>query len=132
MRGIIPTDKVAVVRNKKTGEIVARVTMDDLGLLLPNRVAIATDFKSNKRISKTTEANRLRDFQQRAAETYDMDKRKHTHVTTIEETGGVCKKHYPRTVSKDTSSLEDTITRILKKGNILFPKYVAKTDKEKR
>jgi hypothetical protein len=131
-RGIILTDKVAVVRNKKTGEIVATVTMDDQGIILPKRVAIATEPKSNKLISKTTEGTKGIVLQQRTAETYDMDKRKHTHVTTIEETGIVFKKHYARTVSKDTPPSEDNITRILKKGNIFFPKYVAETDKEKR
>jgi hypothetical protein len=106
--------------------------MDDQGIILPKRVAIATEPKSNKLISKTTEGTKGIVLQQRTAETYDMDKRKHTHVTTIEETGIVFKKHYARTVSKDTPSSEDNITRILKKGNIFSPKYVAETDKEKR
>ena len=42
-RGLLFTDKVAIVRSKKTGEVVAEVKMDTEGFIFTDRVAVATN-----------------------------------------------------------------------------------------
>ena len=50
-RGLIFTDKVAVVRNRRTGEVVAEVRIDKKGLIFVDKVAIAIDHKTGEKLS---------------------------------------------------------------------------------
>jgi len=51
-RGLIFTDKVAVVRSKKTREVVAEVKMDTQGFFFVERIAVATNIKTKEKYLK--------------------------------------------------------------------------------
>ena len=72
-RGWIFTDKVAGVRSKKTGEVVAEVKMNNEGLIFIDRVAVAIDPRTKQKFSKTQEGHEGIVFQQRTADTYNPD-----------------------------------------------------------
>jgi hypothetical protein len=75
-RGIIFTDKVAVVRSKKTGEVVAEVKMNEEGFFSVKRVAVAYDPKTKEKFSKTRDGSQGFIFQKRTADTYDAETNK--------------------------------------------------------
>ena len=78
-RGIIFTDKVAIVRNKETGEIVAEVKMNTEGFISVNRVAVATDLKTGEK-TKTYEGVEGFLSPKRIAKTYDADTKLHSNI----------------------------------------------------
>ena len=72
-RGLIFTDKVAVVRNRRTREVVAEVKMDTEGLIFVNKIAVVTDKATGDRLSKTRENQRGILFPRRTADTYSTE-----------------------------------------------------------
>lgn len=126
-RGIIFTDKVAVVRSKKTGEVVAEVKMSEEGFFSVNRVAVAYDPKTKEKFSKTRDGSEGIIFQNRNADTYDAETERRTHRTRMVEKGVIFPKHVAGTRNDDGSK---TTTRVKDKG-FVFPKKVAETDKDR-
>jgi hypothetical protein len=129
-RGFIFTDKVAVVRSKKTGEVVAEVKMDNEGLIFVDRVAVAVDKRSGKTLSKTKEGSEGFFFPQRTADSYDSRSGKRTHRTKMVERGIFFPKHVAETRNVSDGTAPKSTTRVREKG-LIFPKQVTETDKEK-
>src|SRR6185369_3388514 len=92
-RGIIFTDKVAVVRSKKTGEVVAEVTMSTEGFFSVHRVATAVDVKTGSKLSKTLDGSEGFFSPKRTADTRDANSRERTHRTKMVERGVFFPKH---------------------------------------
>ena len=127
-RGIIFTDKVAVVRSRRTQEVVAEVKMDNEGLIFVNRIAVAVDPKTGEKLSKTMEGQEGIIFTNRTADTYNNDGRR-THRTRTVERGII----FPERVAETTAEGKrtgKTVTRIRDKG-VIFRNVVANTDKDK-
>ncbi|MBO3707761.1 MAG: hypothetical protein J5X21_15365 [Candidatus Accumulibacter sp.] len=129
-RGIIFTDKVAIVRNKRTGDVVAEVKMDTEGLIFVDRIAVAIDPKTGQRFSKTKEGEEGFIFTKRTADTFDAKSGKHTHRTKMEERGIIFPEKVAETRRRDGGNKEKTVTRIRDKG-FIFRNIVADTDKDK-
>jgi hypothetical protein len=127
-RGFIFTDKVAVVRSKKTGEVVAEVKMNEEGFFSIKRVAVAYDPKTKEKFSKTRDGSEGFIFQKRTADTYDAETNKRTHRTKMVERGVIFPKHVAETRGEDDGS--KSTTRIKEKG-FFFPKKIAETDKDR-
>ena len=123
-RGLIFTDKVAVVRSKKTREVVAEVKMDVEGFIFVDRVAVATSVKTGERLSKTYDGVDGFFFQERAAETYDFRSREMSHVTKNVERGLI----FPRTVAETRATgaggRERTTTERRRRGFIFEEDYL--------
>ena len=79
-RGLIFSDKVAVIYNKKTGEAVAEVTMEDSGIIFETREAVLRD-KTNLTISKTREGYEGILSSKRVGDTYTANDHLKTHRT---------------------------------------------------
>lgn len=126
-RGFIFTDKVAVVRSRKTGEVVAEVKMSEEGILSVNRVAVATLASSGDIISKTRDAKEGIIFQSRVADTYDASNRK-THRSKTVDKGVFFRKKVTETRKTSDPSASPSSTTMRKEG-IFFRKDVADTDK---
>ncbi|GAB1473149.1 hypothetical protein MASR2M69_05900 [Bacteroidota bacterium] len=124
-RGFLFTDKVAVVRSKKTREIVAEVKMDTQGFFFVERIAVATNFKTKEKISKTFESVDGFFFPERTATTRDLKSNKDTHKTKIVEEGFFFPKHFAETRSTDKN--DDTVIRSKENERGLFfkEKYTA-------
>lgn len=122
-RGFIITDKVAVVRNKKTREIVAEVKMDTQGFFFVERIAVATNFKTKEKISKTFESVDGFFFPERTATTRNHKSNEDTHKTKIVEEGFLFPKHYAET--RSTEKDNDTVIRSKEntRGFIFKEKY---------
>lgn len=127
-RGIIFTDKVAVVRSKKTGEVVAEVKMSEEGFFSVKRVAVAYNPKTGENISKTRDGSEGIIFERRTADTYDAETEQRTHRTRMVEKGVIFPKHVAETSSDADGS--KTTTRTKEKG-LFFPKKVGETDKNR-
>lgn len=127
-RGLIFTDKVAVVRSKKTGEVVAEVKMSEEGFFTVNRVAVAYDPKTKEKFSKTKDGTEGIIFQKRTADTYDAETRERTHRTKTVERGVIFTKHVAETRNEADGS--KATTRVKDKG-FIFTKKVAETDKDR-
>ena len=128
-RGFIFTDKVAVVRSKKTGEIVAEVKMDTQGFFFVERIAVATNFKTKEKISKTFESVDGFFFPERTATTRNYDSNENTHKTKIVEEGFFFPKHFAETRRID----EDSTVIRSKEGSrgFIFKKKYTDTDKKR-
>ncbi|HVK79004.1 MAG TPA: hypothetical protein VM915_00195, partial [Verrucomicrobiae bacterium] len=72
-RGLIFTDKVAIVRNRKTGEKIAEIQMDEKGLIFTERVAVTKETKTGKKLAETRDEQKGLIFTQRAARTYSKE-----------------------------------------------------------
>ena len=117
-RGILFTDKVAVVRNRRTGEIVAEVTMNEEGIFFPQRVAVAADKKTGEKISKTREGTAGIIFTKRTADTHNARSGSRTHRTKHVEKGIVFPTVVAETRKTDGSSGK-TVTRTERRGGFL-------------
>lgn len=93
-RGIIFTDKVAIVRSRKTGETLAEVTMDTEGIIFTKRVAKAVDVKTCKELNQTREGREGIIFTKRTADSYSSKTGEKTHRTKMEQKGVIFSKHY--------------------------------------
>jgi len=127
-RGIIFTDKVAVVRSRRTQEVVAEVKMDSEGMIFVDRVALAIDPKTGARLSRTREGQEGIVFTNRTADSYD-NSGKRTHRTRMVERGII----FPERIAKTTpeaANKDKVLTRIRDKG-IIFKNVAAETDKDK-
>lgn len=129
-RGLLFTDKVAVVRRKTTGEIVAEVKMDNEGFIFVDRVAVATDIKTGKRLSKTYDDVDGLFFQERVANTRDESTGKHTHKTRNVRKGFIFERTVAETESMENKGQKRTTTETEERG-FIFPKRYLKTDKDK-
>jgi hypothetical protein len=126
-RGFIFTDKVAIVKNKKTGETVAEVKMDTEGFIFLKRVAVAKNIKTGKKISSTYNGVDGFFFQERVANTYDQNTGKRTHKTKNVKKGFIFQKTVAETESIKNSG-KKTITRTKKRG-FIFPEEYIDSDK---
>ena len=129
-RGIIFTDKIAVVRNKRTGEVVAEVRMSE-GSIFLDRIAVAIVLKTGQRLSRTKEGQEGLLFSKRTADTFDAKNEKHTHRTKMEERGIFLPAHVAETKRLNGGNEKRFITRIHDKG-LIFRNIVADTDKDDR
>jgi hypothetical protein len=127
-RGLIFTDKVAIVRSRKTGEVVAEVKMNEEGLLSVTRVAVATLAKSGELISKTRDAEEGILFPRSVADTYDSGNQK-THRSKTVDKGVFFRKRVTETRSTSDATGSPSVTTTRKKG-LFYPKDVADTDKK--
>lgn len=127
-RGLIFTDKVAVVRRRRDGNKVAEVRIDEKGLIFTKRVAVATDINTGKVISETRDETRGLIFTERFARTYAKPSGKRTHETTNEERGIVFPKKYARTENVDTKQVVDTTTE---KRGFFFTRWIMRAGKKK-
>jgi hypothetical protein len=127
-RGILFTDKVAVVRSRKHGTKVAEVRMDEKGLFFTERVAIATDIKSGKTLSETRDETRGILFPERVARTYDPKTEKRTHETSNETQGYFFPHQVAKTENIKTGAV--TETKMEKKG-FWFTNWIMRSDRKK-
>ena len=116
-RGIIFTDKVAVVRSKKTGEIVAEVKMTEKGILSTTRLAVATRKDDGAVIGETHDGSRGIFFPKRTADTYQGGDR--THRTEAVQRGLLVPRTSIETTRSDGSRVANVVER--QKGTF-FPK----------
>ena len=130
-RGFLFTDKVAVVRNKKTNEIVAEVKMDTQGFFFAERIAVATNIKTNEKISKTFESIDGFFFPERVATTRNYKSNEDTHKTKIIEEGFLFPEHFAETRSTDKN--DHTVIRSTEntRGFIFKDKYTDTNIKKK-
>ena len=91
--GIFLPEKVAGVRGKKSGDIVADVRMTEEGLFDVHRVAEATSKATGERLSKTRDDTKGFVFPERVANTYDKNGRQ-THETTRQEEGILFRRRF--------------------------------------
>lgn len=122
-RGIIFTDKVAVVRGKKSGDVVAEVKMGDHGIILTERVATAIDPKTGKEFSRTKDGQEGIIFTKRTADTYDSSTGRHTHRTKMIEKGVIFPKHIAETKSRDNPTAPVTHTTVESKGWLFVKEF---------
>ena len=121
-RGIVFTDKVAVVRNRRTGAVVAEVSMKEKGICSVERIAVTVDKRDGKarEIAQTRDGSREIIFPERTADTYSSDTRGRTHRTRVAERGIYFPKRFAETERESGHSqpvaTRDRITRII------FPK----------
>jgi predicted RNA-binding Zn-ribbon protein involved in translation (DUF1610 family) len=125
-KGIIFPQKVAVIKNRKTGEKVAEIRMREDGIFLTERVAITTNTQSNKVVSKTRDEKKGIIFTERAAKTYQTSDGKRTHETTNKERGLFLKEKFAETENLTTGN--KSVTKDVKKG-FFFTKWFVKSDK---
>lgn len=126
-RGFIFTDKVAVVRSKKTGEVVAEVKMTEKGIFSTTRIAVATRSDTGKIVGETRDGSRGVFFPKRTADTYQGGTR--THRTEAIDRGIILPKTSIETKREDGSRVARTTNKT--KG-IFFPKRTIETrDPEK-
>jgi len=125
-RGFVFTDKVAIVRNARTGETVAEVRMDERGFILTERVALATAVKTGERISTTRDGREGMFFPKRTADTYDSQDRHRTHRTRMVQKGVLVSERVAETTGRDG---KEAVTRTRTKGTF-FPRRVYRTDRE--
>jgi hypothetical protein len=116
-RGIIFTDNVAVVRSKKTGEIIAEVRMTEKGIISTTRVAVATRKDDGAVISETHNGSRGIFSPKRTADTYREGDR--THRTEAVQRGILIPRTSIETTRSDGSMAAKVVER--KKG-MFFPK----------
>lgn len=86
-RGVLVKDKVAVVRNRRTGQVVAEVTVGSQGILVKKRVATVTNMKTKERVSKTEHGSHGIIFPQPTVDTYDAKRRQMTHRSKVVQRG---------------------------------------------
>jgi DNA-binding winged helix-turn-helix (wHTH) protein len=129
-RGFIFTDKVAVVRNRRTGDIVAEVKMDESGFIFTERVATAYSPATKERIGTTYDRVEGFIFEQRVAKTHDGTGNL-THVTRSEKRGFLFQHNVAVTRRSDNSGSPIESTGGSKQG-ILSSSNVIRTDYEKR
>ncbi len=127
-RGILFTDKVAVVRSRRTGEKVAEITMNEKGLFFTERVAVTTDLRTGRKVAETRDDRKGIIFQERVARTFDAKSGERTHETTREKRGIIWQEHYARTENLKTKEVSETTTH--KKG-FLWPSKIFNTVKKK-
>jgi hypothetical protein len=154
-RGLLKTDKVAVVRNKKTQEVVAEVRMDEKGLFFTERVATTyvQDMSRPKPLFRgrpfDVATHETRDeqkgilFPERVANTYVEDpnaskplfgqkkKTLHTHETQNTEEGIL----FPRRVAETRSVRDKNAAKVQTTGDqkgFFFPRKFWSTDKRKK
>ena len=129
-RGFLFTDKVAVVRSKKTREVVAEVKMDTQGFIFDERVAVATNIKTKEKISKTFESVDGFLFPERTATTKDYKTNTATHITKIVEEGFLFPERFSETRSVDHN--DSTVTRSKENTRgIIFKENYVDTNKKK-
>lgn len=119
-RGLLKTDKVAVVCNKKTREVVAEVRMDEQGLFLTERVA--TTYIQD--MSRPKPLFRGRPFDLATHETRDEEKgvffRERVANTHVEDPAA------PKPAFGPKKTLHIHETQYVKEG-LLFPRWMAET-----
>lgn len=128
-RGLIFTDTVAVVRNRRTGEVVAEVKMDTEGIIFVDKVAVTIEHATGDKVSTTREASRGFLFPRRTADTHDAETGEKTHRTEIVTKGILFPKRVAETTKVDEPSAAKATTRSVVKG-FLFPWKVDETDKD--
>jgi len=127
-RGLLFTDKVAVVRNKRTGEIVAEVKMDTAGLIFVDKIAVASDYKTGKKLSTTRDGSRGLIFPKRTADTFQAGTGTRTHRTEMVSKGILCPARVAETTRTDQTDEGKTVTRTAIRG-LFFRREVDETDK---
>jgi hypothetical protein len=154
-RGWLKTDKVAVVRNRKTEEVVAEVRMDEKGIFFTERVAITyvQDMSRPKPLfrgrpfdvatSETRDEEKGIFFTEHVANTYVEDpnapkpifgpkkKTLHTHETQDTEEGFL----FPKRVTETRSATDRDAPKIKTRGGLkglIFPQKFWGTDKDKK
>lgn len=85
--GLIFTDKVGIVRSKKTGQVVAKIRMNEKGWFFTERQAEAIDSHTGQKINYTKEGRKGLIFTKRTADSYDARTDKRTHRTENVEKG---------------------------------------------
>ena len=154
-RGWLRTDKVAVVRNKKTQDVVAEVRMDEKGIFFTERVATTyvQDLSRPKPLFRShpfdVATHETRDdekgfiFKERVANTYVEDpdapkpwfgekkKTLHTHETQNTHEGMLFPKRVTETRSATNPDAPVVKTRVAEKGFFSRIKFWS-SDKEKR
>ena len=96
-RGLIFTDKVVVVKNRRTGDVVAEVTMDTDGLISTRRVAIAKKLGTDEVVGQTRNGSQGIIYPRRTADTYRPDGTGKPIVTRMHETGFIFRKSVAET-----------------------------------
>jgi hypothetical protein len=126
-RGLIFTDKVAVVRSKKTGEVVAEVKMTEKGVFSTTRIAVARRTDTGEIVGETRDGSRGVFFPKRTADTYRD--RARTHRTEAVDRGAIFPRTSIETKREDGSRVARTVNKA--KG-FFFPKRTIETrDPEK-
>lgn len=132
-RGILFTDKVAVVRNKINDEAVAEITMDKEGIIFEKRIAKATDLRTRQEISRTKEGKQglIENIinPKRVVDTYDSGSKRRTHRTQMEKKGVIWEKHFAQTTPFDHPKA--TIITTTETKGVFFPKRKLQTNKPK-
>jgi len=132
-RGILFTDKVAVVRNKINDEAVAEIIMDKEGIIFEKRIAKATDLRTRQEISRTKEGKQglIENIinPKRVVDTYDSGSKRRTHRTQMEKKGVIWEKHFAQTTSFDHPKA--TIITTTETKGVFFPKRKLQTNKPK-
>ncbi|HEX2838948.1 MAG TPA: hypothetical protein VHN77_12570 [Phycisphaerales bacterium] len=100
-RGILSREVVAVIRGKRSNDVVAEVKMQEEGIFITERVAVSKDAKTNKEIARTREEKVGFVLKENAAKTQDSRTRKTTHTTKMEKKGVIEPRVVPTTVRTD-------------------------------
>lgn len=121
-RGILFTDKVAVVRNLRTGDVVAEVTMKEKGIFSVERIAVTVDKRDgeSREIARTRDGSRGIFNPERTADTYSSEMRERTHRTRMAERGVFSPKRFAET-QRESGDSQPIMTRGRVKG-IFLPK----------
>lgn len=128
-RGILFTDKVAVVRNKTTREVVAEVRMDEKGIFFTERVAVATT-PDKKKISETRDETKGILFPERVARTYSGTPAKRTHETRNVTEGILFPTRHAETTSLTDSDPKKVVTKSGKEGLFFVRRFLDTKDKK--
>ena len=126
--GIFSPEKVAVVRGRKSGDIVTAVRMTEEGFFDVDRVAEATSKQTGERLSRNRDGTKGVFLLERVANTYDNKGHK-AHETIRKQEDIFFPKHFTETQRTDPNSTP-TRTTTRTKG-ILFPQMFSNTDKKR-
>ncbi len=128
-RGVLFTDKVAVVRNRRTGEVVAEVTMKERGILSVERIAVTADKRggASSEIAQTRDGSRGIFFPERTADTYRTGSDERTHRTREVDRGIIFRERLART-ERESGGSRAVETRERTKG-MFFPRRSIVSDR---